>query len=159
MENASKALIIAGAILISILLITIGIILINSGREVTTGGVTQMASQKIQTFNAQFTSYEGMHKGSALKGLKSLVTASNTTDESHQIAVTTDISGVTSLTDLSSSKNYKVTLKYCAAGSTFSGSTALVGSKESVTSENGYIYEILIQDANSNSNPNPNPTP
>ena len=35
MENASKALIIAGAILIAILLITIGIILINSGRDVT----------------------------------------------------------------------------------------------------------------------------
>ena len=35
MENASKALIIAGAILIAILLITIGIILVNSGRSVT----------------------------------------------------------------------------------------------------------------------------
>ena len=35
MENASKALIIAGAILIAILLITIGIILINSARDVT----------------------------------------------------------------------------------------------------------------------------
>ena len=35
MENASKALIIAGAILIAILLITIGIVLINSGRDVT----------------------------------------------------------------------------------------------------------------------------
>ena len=38
MENASKALIIAGAILISILLISIGIMLINSGREVTDTG-------------------------------------------------------------------------------------------------------------------------
>ena len=35
MENASKALIIAGAILIAILLITIGIVLVNSGRDVT----------------------------------------------------------------------------------------------------------------------------
>ena len=35
MENATKALIIAGAILVSILLISIGIALINSNKDVT----------------------------------------------------------------------------------------------------------------------------
>lgn len=35
MENATKALIIAGAVLVSILLISIGIALINSNKDVT----------------------------------------------------------------------------------------------------------------------------
>ena len=51
MENASKALIIAGAILISILLISIGIILINSGKDITSTGTAGMQNQKIQIFN------------------------------------------------------------------------------------------------------------
>ena len=62
MENASKALIIAGAILISILLITIGIFLINSGKDVTNSGKNAMSSSAIQAFNSQFTKYEGNNK-------------------------------------------------------------------------------------------------
>ena len=44
MENASKALIIAGAILISILLISVGIMVMNSTDEVTGGMQQQMDS-------------------------------------------------------------------------------------------------------------------
>ena len=106
MENASKALIIAGAILISILLITIGIVLINSGRDVVDTGTAGMTSQKIQTFNAQFTIYEGTRKGSELRGLQSLVNASNATDSEHQVT----LKGWTST--LVATKNYTVTLTY-----------------------------------------------
>ena len=77
MENASKALIIAGAILISILLISIGIILINSGRDVTETGKTGMQSQAMQAFNAQFLPYEGIINGTQLKALYETVQASN----------------------------------------------------------------------------------
>ena len=62
MDNASKALIIAGAILLAILLITIGIILINSGRDIAEQGETAMKSQNIQLFNNQFIPYEGKGK-------------------------------------------------------------------------------------------------
>lgn len=142
MENASKALIIAGAILISILLITIGIILINSGRDVTDTATTQMSSQKIQTFNAQFTAYEGTKKGSEIKGLTSLVTASNTTDDAHQVTVTTK--NHDKLVDLSSTKEYKVTLHYATGtGDTLTGAKKAVG-PTTITTEKGYIYEIEI---------------
>lgn len=47
MENASKALIIAGVILISILLISIGIMLINSGKDITETRTTGVNTQKI----------------------------------------------------------------------------------------------------------------
>ena len=126
MENASKALIIAGAILISILLITIGIVLINSGRDVVDTGTAGMQSQKIQTFNSQFTAYEGTRKGSEIRSLFNTVNASNATDEVHQVKIT----GVTSAGTLVSTKNYTVTLKYAT------GTEA--------DTEKGYVYEINI---------------
>ena len=52
MENASKALIIAGAILISILLISVGILVMNSTGNVTDQVKTSSDSMSIQTFNA-----------------------------------------------------------------------------------------------------------
>ena len=124
MENASKALIIAGAILISILLISIGIILINSGKDITETGTSGINSQKIQTFNAQFTSYEGRKKGSELKGLASLVRSSNASDAAHQVNLyikrgTTNSAGkmVKNLEELTGSKTYKVEMKYADEGS------------------------------------------
>ncbi len=88
MENASKALIIAGAILIAILLISIGVILINSGRDITSTGTAGMNSQKIQSFNAQFTPYEGSHTGSELAGLIAAIRGNNASNESQQITGT-----------------------------------------------------------------------
>lgn len=107
MENASKALIIAGAILISILLISIGIILINSGRDVTETGTAGMASQAIQTFNAQFTPYEGTKKGSEIRAIKNVVQSSNGANPDHTVT----LSGV-EVSTLKSTTEYTVTLTY-----------------------------------------------
>lgn len=87
MENASKALIIAGAILIAMLLISIGIILINSGRDLTSSATSRMDSQKIQTFNSQFTPFEGSKTGAEVKSLINKVKASNAVDSEHQVWV------------------------------------------------------------------------
>ncbi|MDO5555299.1 MAG: hypothetical protein Q4G09_01175 [Clostridia bacterium] len=111
MENASKALIIAGAILIAILLISIGVVLINSGRDVTGAGSAAMQSQNIQIFNNQFTPYEGSKKGSELKALFSTVQASNASYPDHQVEFKDD-GGVTSVVDLVMTKTYTVTLDY-----------------------------------------------
>ena len=87
MENASKALIVAGAILIAILLITIGIILINSSRSVVDSGTTAMSSQAIQAFNAQFTQYEGKNKSrQTVSALLNTIITSNAS-HSNQVAV------------------------------------------------------------------------
>ena len=97
MENASKALIIVGAILIAILLITIGIVLINSAKGITDQGVTAMSSQSIQAFNSQFTQYEGTTKSS--KEILSLLDTVNSSNASHsnQVVVrTVDIMASTS---------------------------------------------------------------
>lgn len=88
MENASKALIIAGAILISIVLISIGILVVNSADNLVSGAGEQMSAQEIQLFNRQFDTYLGTQKGSAIRTLMGTVSSSNAThDEAHQVAV------------------------------------------------------------------------
>ncbi len=132
MENASKALIIAGAILISILLITIGIMLINSGRDVTSTGTSQMNSQKIQIFNGNFTAYEGTKKGSEIRDIFSKAKSVSASDSEHKV----DVTGIDSAADLKATTNYIVKLEYCP-------STVPSGK----TTEPGYIYEINITEA------------
>ena len=63
MENASKALIIAGAILLSILIISFGIIVINNVRGNITGA--NVNDTEIQAFNSKFTAYVGNGKTAA----------------------------------------------------------------------------------------------
>ena len=60
MENASKALIIAGAILLSILIISFGIIVINNVRGNITGA--NVNDTEVQAFNSKFTAYVGKRK-------------------------------------------------------------------------------------------------
>ena len=155
MENASKALIIAGAILISILLISIGIILINSGRDITETGTAGMQSQKIQTFNNQFTAYEGIRKGSEIKNLANLVNSSNAVDPEHQVTLFASVSGgpVRSIGDISNSQSYEVKVHYAtsttgSAVSDVSSGTILAGFRGQYNqrkTEPGYIEWILIK--------------
>ena len=90
MENASKALIIAGAILVSILLITFGVMIMSS-----TGGTQDTVKQQsdsmaIQSFNSQFLPYEGsgFTKEQILK-LISVMKASNAANPDHQVIIST----------------------------------------------------------------------
>jgi len=80
MENASKALIIAGAILLSILIISLGIMVYNNAKS--TVGEASLDPEKVQTFNSKFTMYAG-EKVSASKAnsLIQAVNASNATGE------------------------------------------------------------------------------
>ena len=76
MENASKALIIAGAILLSILLISLGIYIFQQANGVING--SGMTKAEISAFNQQFTKYEGDKKtGSEIRALVQEVLANN----------------------------------------------------------------------------------
>ena len=79
MENASKALIIAGAVLISILLISLGILIYNQASDIVNGN--QMSEVDITAFNQKFLNYEGRKNGSQVKSLLQLVRASNANEE------------------------------------------------------------------------------
>lgn len=90
MENASKALIIAGAILISIVLVSVGVIVVNSLNP--DSAVEEMTKQEVQTFNSKFDSSIGDNKlGSVARSLISTVMTNNTnTDDSNKVSVILD---------------------------------------------------------------------
>ena len=80
MENASKALLIAGAILIVIVLISIGMLIVNSTNDGVDVATDIATSQAAQSFNSQFTKYAGTKvKGSTVKSLYETVVAANAT--------------------------------------------------------------------------------
>lgn len=61
MENASKALIIAGAILLSIAIIGIGMAVF----QMASGTISSanMSAQEIEAYNSEFSKYEGKVNG------------------------------------------------------------------------------------------------
>ena len=78
MENASKALLIAGAILIVILLIGVGMMVYQGAQGSIQEAVSRMNQQEKQIYNEQFTQYEGTNKkGSQVKALIQAVSTNN----------------------------------------------------------------------------------
>ena len=96
MENASKALIIAGAILLAILLISLGIMVFQQGQDAIKN--SGMSKAEISAFNGQFTKYEGDRRGSDVKSLIQEVNTSNASDvaegNDRQIKLTVADTGV-----------------------------------------------------------------
>ena len=126
MENASKALIIAGAILIAILLISVGLVVFNSTKGVTDQAGELGRTMTAEVFNSQFTQYFGDRvRGSTVRELINRINSYNAshTDLNDNINVTY------SPADLSIQNNetYKVS-----------------SSSEGGYNESGYIRNITI---------------
>ena len=118
MENASKALIIAGAILLAILLISLGIMVFNqASNTVSNSGMTDAEKT---AFNQKFLKYEGKQTGNMVKALLQEVMASNAVEENidRQITINTVTPNETehipapaqSRTEIKSNKYYTVTI-------------------------------------------------
>jgi hypothetical protein len=76
MENATKALLIAAAILVAILIISLGLVVYNMAAETVQN--VNMSDQEIKAFNDQFTRYEGnTQTGSTVNALVQTVLTSN----------------------------------------------------------------------------------
>ena len=85
MENASKALLIAGSVLIAILLIAMGLRYLNAPMETVESAQKTMDVTAITTFNSQFTPYIGAGKTSGqIKALVEKVIASNAVNDSNK---------------------------------------------------------------------------
>lgn len=115
MENATKALIIAAAILIAIVLISLGVYVLSIGQESISN--VDMSSQEVTTFNAQFESYEGQNVlGSKVNALLSAVLQNNRTEGTagRQVSVNGDIKieGTTQDGSASTGTSYSVTMNY-----------------------------------------------
>lgn len=87
MENATKGLMIAGAILIAIVLIGIGVFLVSQAQGFTKQGGQQFTEMEKQTFNSPIEQYEGKRNGSEVKNLLTKLNTVNmqlTTDETYE---------------------------------------------------------------------------
>ena len=108
MENASKALLIAGAILIVIVLIGIGVIVVNSTNGMQEQASSSADSMAIQTFNSQFTAYEGDGmSASQVRNLISIIKASNATNPDKEVTIVDEANLA-----IKSGKKYVVDLGY-----------------------------------------------
>ncbi len=89
MENASKALIIAGAILLSILIISLGIMIFTQASSVVDNNA--MDEVAVTTFNEKFRQYEGNSvRGANVNALIQRIAQNNLTnadDESKRITL------------------------------------------------------------------------
>lgn len=98
MENATKALLIAGSVLIAIVLIAVGIKILGS----TSGTVNQVESvsnaMEKSIFNSQYTQFEGAQKGTAVKKLINQAKTYNATvkDVNKKIKIKTTAEGLNS---------------------------------------------------------------
>ncbi|MBQ9297820.1 MAG: hypothetical protein IJ223_02095 [Clostridia bacterium] len=111
MENATKALMIAGAVLIAIMIIGVGMMIFNSGNKTITDSIGKLNQIEIQTFNSEFDGYEGNQKGTVVKELLSKIIALNASnDEVHDeklVHVKVSGKGMTATGDTSASDTTK----------------------------------------------------
>ncbi len=88
MENATKALLIAGSVLIAILLIAVGLKIFNSTSGTTEATKTTMDATAVAVFNNKFVSYLGTNKSkSQAISLLNLIIANNSNPSMHIIEI------------------------------------------------------------------------
>ena len=113
MENATKALLIAAAILVAILIISLGLAVYNKAANATDSA--DLSQAQVQAYNEKFLKYEGTNKrGSEVNALLETVLNHNMTvaDETQKIEVTgtpslaTDATSIT--TRAATSKLYSI---------------------------------------------------
>ena len=122
MENASKALIIAGAILISIVLIAVGVMVVSAANAPVETAGSKMSDIDKQIFNRDYTAYIGEKKsGSKVVSLLQAIQANNSNEETKaEIKVSySDDQNKTTANDIASiinkiksGKYYKVEANY-----------------------------------------------
>ena len=78
MENASKALIIAGSILLAILIVAMGVRIFNGARN--SADTTTLDSTEISMFNQKFEKFSGKQTGSSIKSLCSFAISNASTN-------------------------------------------------------------------------------
>ena len=128
MENASKALLIAAAIIIAIILISLGVYVVRQGQSAM--GSINLSEQEVSAFNSKWESYEGIQMGSSAKALANAVNNYNRTASDRKITLTTDdysaINGNKEfqdnpannsvVSDIKSGEQYKVSFIYTKSG-------------------------------------------
>lgn len=148
MENASKALIIAGAILLAILIISLGIMIYNQAAGVVNNNA--MSEVEISSFNQKFTQYEGTNvRGAQVNALLNQIQQNNVTyqeDTSKQVEVS-----VTATTWQTGNKPSGKITGASAYAKANTGATYNVS--YTTNTKTGLVNKITITDAGSTTTP------
>lgn len=136
MENASKALIIAGAILLSILIISLGIMIFNQASGVVNNN--SMTEVEVNTFNQKFEQYIGQKVRGA--NVNALIQAINTNNMSNSDDASKQVTLVGSDTNMFKEKDHTTYKTYNKGAST--GETYTVTVEENTSG--GLVSKIKI---------------
>ena len=141
MENASKALIIAGAILISIVLVSVGVIVVQSLNP--DEALSQMDQQQVDSFNSKFVSAAGSSvRGTVVKTMISnAITSNGNNEDSKQIYIILDGSKTTGVDTSKGNNNSEILSKLSNEIITTHRYTVELG-----YASNGIVNKITIKD-------------
>lgn len=132
MDNASKALIMAGAILISLALVGLGVYIFSISSDLQGNAGQQMDVMAAQTTNKQLSNYAGTKvRGSNVKALYSLVDTLNV-QEVFPVAINY----------MGDQDHAGTAISWKAAG----GETIEAGSGDTTAIRDSAYYEVIIQD-------------
>ena len=115
MENATKALLIAAAILVAIIIISLGLAVVRQGQEAISSA--DMSEAEMESFNSKFRTYEGNNVSTAdVNALLSTVLSHNQNEAKKGTNRFVTVEGsatlgssASSITSLSGSNYYTVT--------------------------------------------------
>ncbi len=136
MENASKALIIAGAILLAILIIALGVYIFNQARSAT--NMDDLSNQQVEAHNATFQNYEGTINGTQAKALIDAIRNNNQRMPDLGDITVDGVSGtnISDMTKLAEEKNtYEATSQYVVT---------ITGYQQTAGQYQGYVTKIKI---------------
>lgn len=112
MENATKALIIAAAILIAIVLISLGVFVLGQGTTLVKEN-SDMSDMEISTFNSKFEAYLGNNvAGSKAKQLINAIDQHNRLNTNNQITK----AGITASNNINIGELYNIVAEYSKSG-------------------------------------------
>lgn len=145
MDNASKALIIAGAILIAVMLVSLGVMLYNTAAGVAEGTISSMESLGVDGYNAQFSqSFGDRQSASVCQGLIDKVITNNQAGEN---TITITFKGKTKAVDKGGAVKDVTLSGTCTTNKQLSDMRAKISSRDTVykiqvdTSKTGGGYD------------------
>jgi len=147
MENASKALIIAGAILLSILLISLGIMVYNNAKGTINNA--NLDQETIQTSNEKITQYAGIGvSATQVNALMTAINANNGTNPKARITVT--VKGLNPGTHYSGTYTPPSETSAGSVGYTFASGytynvTYTIATKTEKATTQGYVNAVTVE--------------
>ena len=142
MENATKALLIAAAVLVAILIISLGIVVYQMASETIDG--VNFSGQEVTAFNDKFMQYQGDHvRGSEVNALLKTVLQSNMDSRSQGLDPNSDAKFV------SVSGSVALAADATTTGTTKASSAKLYTVTVNMDAKTGFVNSIVVGEATS----------